>query len=363
MADTPEQPPVPGDSEPGPDQRLTVPESTSTEVVSADRFTSAPSTRAFALTPERAAQVVKQSSNARWVGFLTVVVVILFVSIYWFYELGAPLGLSTPRLQAEATAQAITKVERGYNIYQANCARCHGEQGLGPNDDPPGIGPALNRQDKLFAHLNEDYLHNILTVGGRLACGNPNSQMPVWADTNGGPLNYRQIEELIAFLRAPNDQEYVLRDEHLLDAIVDPVTGEEVTFTGWRDPNYAPEPGATPFPACWTDELTGGEGGSPAPSVDPGAAVVEISASTSTAFDQADVSAPADTAFTIHFSNQEAGVPHNVEIKDAGGASLMRGDIVTGVAEADYSVPALAAGEYPFICSVHPNMTGTLTAE
>jgi plastocyanin len=156
--------------------------------------------------------------------------------------------------------------------------------------------------------------------------------------------------------------EYVLRDEHLLDAIVDPVTGEVVTFTGWRDPNYAPEPGATPFPACWTDEFESG-GGSPAPSVDPGAAVVEISASTSTAFDQSEVTAPADTAFTIHFSNQESGVPHNVEIKDAGGTSIARGEIITGVAEADYSVPALAAGEYPFTCSVHPNMTGTLTAE
>ena len=42
---------------------------------------------------------------------------------------------------------------------------------------------------------------------------------------------------------------------------------------------------------------------------------------------------------------------------------MVRGDIITGVAEADYNVPALAAGDYTFVCSVHPNMTGTLTAE
>ena len=39
----------------------------------------------------------------------------------------------------------MAEVERGYNIYEANCARCHGANGEG------GIGPALNRQDKLFA--------------------------------------------------------------------------------------------------------------------------------------------------------------------------------------------------------------------
>jgi plastocyanin len=32
------------------------------------------------------------------------------------------------------------------------------------------------------------------------------------------------------------------------------------------------------------------------------------------------------------------------------------------VATATYDVPALAAGTYGFVCSVHPNMTGTLTA-
>ena len=60
-----------------------------------------------------------------------------------------------------------------------------------------GIGPTLNRQDKLFQHLNESYLHNILTVGGRYACGNADSQMPIWSNEGDppGPLNYIQIEE------------------------------------------------------------------------------------------------------------------------------------------------------------------------
>ena len=39
------------------------------------------------------------------------------------------------------------------------------------------------------------------------------------------------------------------------------------------------------------------------------------------------------------------------------------GDDFKGVATRDYQVPALAAGEYTFVCTVHPNMTGTLTAQ
>lgn len=349
----------PTGDEPAPEQRLPALRPP-VEPAPVERFTSAPSTRTFELTPERAAQVVRQSSNARWVGFLAVVVVILFTAIYWFYELGAPLGLTEPRLDAEVAAQQVTKVERGYLIYEANCARCHGVDGEG------GIGPILNRQDKLFAHLSEAYLRTILEVGGRYACGNPATVMPIWADTGSppGPLNYRAIDELIAFLRATNDQTYIVRDEHLLDPKIDPITGEVETFTGWRDPAYAPEPGATPYPACWQDEFTSPVASpSAGPSSAPAATVLEISASSSTAFDATEFTVPADAPFQIHFSNDEAGVPHNVEVKDGSGATVVRGDIITGVAEATYDVPALAAGSYPFLCSVHPNMTGTITAQ
>jgi mono/diheme cytochrome c family protein/plastocyanin len=367
MTDTPGREPT--GPEPGPEQRLPATRPPA-EVAPVERFTSPPSIRAVELSPERAAQVVRQSSNARWVGFLATVIVILFVALYWFYELGAPLGLTQPRLEAEIAAQQVTAVERGYLVYEANCARCHGEQGEG------GIGPVLNRQDKLFAHLNENYLKNVLTVGGRYVCGDPKSLMPAWSDQGNppGPLNYRQIEELIAFLLATNDKTYIVRDEHLLDPKVDPQTGEVLTFTGWRDPNYMPEPGATPYPDCWKDEFASGGGASPGPSgsappstappasTDPSAEVVTITAA-SIAFDPTEVTVPADTPFTLAFDNQDAGIPHDVQIKDAAGAVVFKTDVFPGAEKREYSVPALTAGEYPFVCSVHPNMTGTLTAQ
>ena len=361
MTDTPGR--EPAGPEPEPEQRLpaTRPEA---QIAPVERFTSSPSIRAVELTPERAAQVVRQSSNARWVGFLATVVVILFVALYWFYELGAPLGLTEPRLEAEITAQQITMVERGYNVYEANCARCHGEHGEG------GIGPTLNSQDKLFAHLNENYLRNVLNVGGRYVCGDPKSLMPAWSDTANppGPLNYRQIDELIAFLLATSDQTYIVRDEHLLDPKVDPISGEVLTFTGWRDPNYQPAPGATPYPDCWKQQFASGASaspgasGAPGASLDPTAEVVTVTAS-GVAFDPTTLTAPADAAFTLSFDNQDAGIPHDVQVKDASGTVVFKTDVFPGAEKRDYPVPALAAGSYPFVCSVHPNMTGTLTAE
>ena len=44
----------------------------------------------------------------------------------------------------------------------------------------------------------------------------------------------------------------------------------------------------------------------------------------------------------------------------AGGASVFTGEIFNGAATRTYNVPALEAGDYTFVCSVHPNMTGTL---
>jgi plastocyanin len=78
------------------------------------------------------------------------------------------------------------------------------------------------------------------------------------------------------------------------------------------------------------------------------------------AFTEQTVQAPASAPFTIDFRNGDAGTPHNVAIKDSTGAQIFKGDIVTGVTEVKYQVPALAPGTYQFVCDVHPNMTGTL---
>ena len=87
--------------------------------------------------------------------------------------------------------------------------RCHGDNGQG------GVGPPLNNQPKLYnaltaggqpgtGHLNPNYIENVLTVGGRYVCGDANSLMPAFKQP-AGPLNYRQVEELIAWITASSD--------------------------------------------------------------------------------------------------------------------------------------------------------------
>jgi mono/diheme cytochrome c family protein/plastocyanin len=323
---------------------------------SADRFTASRQTRAVGgLTSDRAARIVRQSGDARWVAFLGMVIVALFVIVYYFYELGTPITES--RLGAQDTLQQVTAIERGYNLYQANCARCHGPEGEG------GIGPQLNDQMKLSAHFNEQYLHNVLTVGGRYVCGNPKSIMPVWSEENGGPLNYIQIEDLIAFLRAPNTGDYEVRDPELNEPVLNP-DGTVKTFKGWLDPEFRPDPSATPVPDCWSG--TPG-GGTPAPqeSLGPDATVLDVVAQ-NIAFDPLDLTAPADEAFGIAFDQRDAGVGgHDVDIRSSDGTKLADNPVLLEPGETTYSIAPLEAGTYEFFCSVHPipQMTGTLTVE
>ena len=83
------------------------------------------------------------------------------------------------------------------------------------------------------------------------------------------------------------------------------------------------------------------------------------------AYDKTDLAAPANTPFQIVFTNNDAGIPHNVSIHVGSptGQEVFKGEIFSGTDSRTYAVPALPAGTYAFVCSVHPNMTGTLTVK
>jgi plastocyanin/mono/diheme cytochrome c family protein len=332
------------------EQQLPVPsEKMSTPV---PRLSSPSQIQTHGLTAERAAKIVNQSGSSRMAALLGIAIVTLFVIVYAFYDQGLPGATGSSRLNAAKQEQYLETVKRGYNLFEANCARCHGAQGQG------GIGPVLNDQGKLLAHLTPQYLKNVLTVGGRYVCGNAKSLMGVWADTNGGPLNYREIEELIAWIRATNTDTIEVRD---------PKTGVMGPVTGWRDPAYAPAPDATPVPDCWSSAFavspTPTGPATPTPSMVPGSTYTLVAMGVK--YDLATLTVAAGKAFSIVFDNQDAGIPHNVAIHQgtATGTEVFKGEIFPGVGTRTYAVPALTAGTYAFVCSVHPNMVGTLTVK
>jgi cytochrome c oxidase subunit 2 len=125
-------------------------------------------------------------------------------------------------------------------------------------------------------------------------------------------------------------------------------------FNAWLMEELTPP--ATPTPAPTT---SGEPGASPAPGE---SVTLEISAQ-DIAYDTDTLEVPADTPFQIEFANNDAGIPHNVAIHEGTptGPEVWVGEIFNGVETRVYDVPALPAGTYGFVCSVHPNMTGTLT--
>ena len=237
-----------------------------------ERFSAGQQAHTVGLSEERVAKIVKQSGNARMYAFLAALFLVLFIPIYWLYDIGLPVIGDSGRLANEANQQQVTDISQGYALFLANCARCHGNNGEG------GVGPPLNDQAKLYnaltpqgdpgnGHLNPNYIQNVLTVGGRYVCGDPNSVMPIWAQPNG-PLNYLQIQQIIDWITASSSTSFVYQPavpEGQAGATAPPA----VTIHGWTDPNYSPAPDATAVPACWRGTSVTGSGSSAAPSLAP----------------------------------------------------------------------------------------------
>ena len=320
------------------------------------RFSAGEQAHTVGLTEARATQIVKQSGNARMIAFLAALLIVLFIPLYWLYDIGLPVVGFNGRMQDETQVQYVTDVSRGYALFLANCARCHGTQGQG------GVGPPLNDQAKLYnvltstgasgnGHLNPDYIRSVLTEGGRIVCGDPNSVMPAWLQPKG-PLNYKEVEDIISFITASKDTKFTYQPQHVLppETIPPPVDEE-----GWRDPSYSPPPDATPVPACWRALASTPAAGTPAPVTSPGTAanprVIEIHATAQLSWADASgtplsqIPVVAGETVTFHVIN-DAGTDHNFHI--AGATEL-------STAPQDNDLPGIApfaTGEQDFTWTV-----------
>ena len=141
-------------------------------------------------------------------------------------------------------------------------------------------------------------------------------------------------------------------------------------YDAWLQAQLAPPPSPSAAPAASAGAPAASSGasagaGSAAASAAPGAAVTLQLTASGIAYDKTELAASANTPFQIDFTNDDAGIPHNVSIHagSATGTEVFKGEIFTGTGARTYDVPALPAGTYTFVCSVHPNMVGTLTVK
>jgi plastocyanin len=99
---------------------------------------------------------------------------------------------------------------------------------------------------------------------------------------------------------------------------------------------------------------------------EPTVPVLQITAK-NTSFTKQTLEVPAGKPFQLHFTNDDAGIYHNVGIYSPIGPAgaekpVTDGEPIKGVSKTTYHFPAIASpGTYTFKCDFHANMVGTLT--
>ena len=94
------------------------------------------------------------------------------------------------RISGVMTSDQAASVSAGQALFKKNCTLCHGDNGEGT----PGR-PSLN--DKIFlASANDDTIFSVISSGI------PNTEMPAWNQSHGGPLTDENIRQLVSFVRS-----------------------------------------------------------------------------------------------------------------------------------------------------------------
>jgi nitrite reductase (NO-forming) len=247
-------------------------------------------------------------------------------------------------LQQEA---AITRATANYIQY---CLSCHGPAGEGFLEGTGRVGmplggntyaTALNQQG-----LDEDGNPVSGGVEGRYDVlyqtiyDGRGAIMPAWGEDNGGQLNDEQIHELVVMIqnvdwnRVYNEAIHVAGGYPTVEPTVDPEAEAAGSGAG---------------------EATSAQESQPA---DGGSGELQVSA-VDIAFEQTEISGPADTEFTITVTNNGAS-PHDFVIDELGIQTKL-----LNPGESETVTVNAPAGEYTYYCSVpghrQAGMEGTLT--
>ena len=289
---------------------------------------------------------------------------------------------------------------------------------------PPLNRPDLQGRETAGGEVDETKKKQAYSlVFDTIVCGRVGKAMPTWGQEQGGTLNEEQIKQLSVFITegdawdlaeefalegvpnfdvhgdrveglalaaplAEGDTDLVLTKPEgfgvgqrlkIADEIVqiteyDAATGAITVERGIGTTNAAayeagtevlnepspPDPPSITQPACGQLLPPPVEDG-PA---DPPSADLTIIAQ-GIAWNKKELSAIADVPLTITVDNRDAGVPHNIHFtvgNEPGGEEVAATAIENGPVTQTLNFGPLGEGEYFYVCDVHLNMEGVLTA-
>lgn len=156
------------------------------------------------------------------------------------------------RRTAASQEQRAASVERGAQLFAANCVVCHGAtgQGIAGAGFPLNIPTNQNADETRLKVLRTTIERGRLNSSGKL----PN--MPAWAESENGPFNPQMVDDVLNFIRYGDFNEI----PNILAAEGTPVAALP-TPPGLGTPNGGPAGGGAPA--------------APPPGSDPGAAVFQ----------------------------------------------------------------------------------------
>ncbi|MFM8322005.1 MAG: c-type cytochrome [Chloroflexota bacterium] len=108
---------------------------------------------------------------------------------------------------------------RGAQLFDANCAVCHGPDGAGR------IGATLAKD---WSGIRPD-----LSVKQTISSGIEGSRMPAWGQANGGPLNEADVDDLTAFVLTLSDAGVVEVVQTTPGSVPGAAPGSASPLSGW----------------------------------------------------------------------------------------------------------------------------------
>lgn len=174
-----------------------------------------------ALRPAYSDEQLEKTVIERYIGWGAVLTLFfaVFFPVYWVAE-------SNRIRQAEA-GLFTSSVASGEQLYQANCANCHGSNAGGGAAASPydagGVWPApslTNIVERYSANPNvADIREYITTV---LERGRPGTPMPAWGQAYQGPLTDQEIADLVDWILIQQ------ADDASQDVATSDMTGDEL---------------------------------------------------------------------------------------------------------------------------------------